>query len=90
MGLVLPDGCAGFIFTRSGLIARGIVCELPPIDSSYRGEVHAIVSNVSNTGYDIKKGERIGQLVIMPVVIPEFTYDKLTERGVKAFGSSGK
>lgn len=74
-GLELPDGYVGYIFPRSSLSARGIVCELPPIDSGYRGEVHAIVSNVGGDGYDIKKGDRIGQLVIMPVVIPEFTYD---------------
>ena len=70
--------------------ARGIVCELPPIDSGYRGEVHAIVSNVGGDGYDIKKGDRIGQLVIMPVVIPEFTYAESAERGTGAFGSSGR
>ena len=66
------------------------VCELPPIDSGYRGEVHAIVSNVGNDGYDIKKGDRIGQLVIMPVVVPEFTYDESAARGTGAFGSSGR
>lgn len=66
------------------------MCELPPIDSGYRGEVHAIVSNVGGDGYDIKKGDRIGQLVIMPVVIPEFTYDEGVARGSGAFGSSGR
>ena len=76
-GLELPDGYVGYIFPRSSLSARGIVCELPPIDSGYRGEVHAIVSNV-------------GQLVIMPVVIPEFTYDEGAARGSGAFGSSGR
>ena len=40
-GLELPDGYVGYIFPRSSLSARGIVCELPPIDSGYRGEVHA-------------------------------------------------
>lgn len=80
-GLELPDGYVGYIFPRSSLSARGIVCELPPIDSGYRGEVHAIVSNVGGDGYDIKKGDRIGQLVIMPVVIPEFTYAESAERG---------
>lgn len=89
-GLELPDGYAGFIFPRSGLSARGIVCELPPIDSSYRGEIHAIISNVGNDGYDIKKGDRIGQLVILPIAIPDFTYEALTVRGEGAFGSSGR
>ena len=45
-GLRIPDGFAGYIFPRSGLSTKGIVCELPPIDSSYTGEVHAIISNV--------------------------------------------
>ena len=58
-GLELPDGYVGYIFPRSSLSARGIVCELPPIDSGYRGEVHAIVSNVGGDGYDIKKGDRM-------------------------------
>ena len=89
-GLELPDGFAGFIFPRSSLSQRGIVCELPPIDSGYRGEVHAIVSNIGNNGYDIKKGDRIGQLVILPVVIPKFTYNMSAERGAGAFGSSGR
>lgn len=89
-GLELPDGYVGYIFPRSSLSARGIVCELPPIDSGYRGEVHAIVSNVGGDGYDIKKGDRIGQLVIMPVIIPEFTYAESAERGTGAFGSSGR
>ena len=35
-GLELPDGYVGYIFPRSSLSARGIVCELPPIDSGYR------------------------------------------------------
>jgi len=89
-GLELPDGFTGFIFPRSSLSAKGIVCELPPIDSGYRGEIHAVVSNVSNTGYDIKEGDRIGQLVILPCMIPEFTYEDAVECGTGAFGSSDK
>lgn len=45
-GVELPDGLAGFIFPRSSMASMGLVCELPPIDSGYRGEVHAIVTNV--------------------------------------------
>ena len=89
-GLILPDGMAGYIFPRSSLSAEGIVCELPPIDSGYRGEVHAIISNVGNRAYEIKKGDRIVQLIIMPVENPEFTYEESAERGVGAFGSSGR
>lgn len=90
IGLVLPDGYAAFVFPRSGLSSRGIVCELPPIDSGYRGEIHAIVTNCSNEPYKISNGDRIGQIVITPVVIADFITDDIEERGEKGFGSTGK
>lgn len=89
-GLRIPDGYAGYIFPRSGLSSQGIVCELPPIDSGYTGEIHAIISNVGKENYEIKAGDKIGQLVIMPVLIPEFTFEKWKERGADAFGSTGR
>lgn len=89
-GLELPDGYAGYIFPRSGLSSKGIVCELPPIDSGYRGEIHAIVSNVGDIHYKISKDDRIGQLVIMPIVIADFITHDIKERGTGAFASTGK
>lgn len=89
-GLELPDGYAGYIFPRSGLSAQGIVCELPPIDSGYRGQVHAIVSNVGSSSYTVELHDRIGQLVIMPCLIADFVTEHGEERGSGAFGSSGK
>ena len=72
-GLKIPDGMAG----------------LPPIDSGYRGEIHAIVTNCSNTQFEIYNGDRIGQLVILPIIIAEFTSDINENRGNSAFGSTG-
>ncbi len=89
MGLILPDGYMACVYPRSGLSAKGIVCELPPIDSGYRGEIHAIVHNGSNEEFVISNGDRIGQLVVMPIVIPEFTFDDVKERGDSGFGSTG-
>lgn len=89
-GLELPDGYAGYVFPRSGLSSHGIVCELPPIDSGYRGEIHAIITNCGNDIYDIKADERIGQLVIMPVIIADFITENIKERGTGAFASTGK
>lgn len=89
-GLKLPDGYAGFIFPRSGLSKKGVVCELPPIDSGYTGEIHAIISNVGSEPYMIKNGDRIGQLVIMPVVAADFVTDLGTARNDTAFGASGR
>lgn len=89
-GLELPDGCAGYIFPRSSMAVKGLTCELPPVDSGYRGEIHAIISNVSNRTQKLFKGSRVGQLVIMPVVIADFVSDLGEDRGKGAFGSTGK
>ncbi|MGN9197798.1 dUTP diphosphatase [Blautia massiliensis (ex Liu et al. 2021)] len=45
-GLILPDGYAGFVFPRSSMAEKGLTCELPPIDSRYRGEIHAIIMSI--------------------------------------------
>ncbi len=80
-GLIIPDGFAGYVFPRSSMAAKGLVCELPPIDSGYRGEIHAIISNVSTSSQIIHKDTRVGQLVITPVVIADFVLDLGEERG---------
>ena len=90
LGLCLPDGYAAYVFPRSGLSSKGIVCELPPIDSGYRGEIHAIVHNGTDKTVFIENGDRIGQLVIMPVVVADFVKETGPERGDGAFGSTGK
>ena len=89
-GLEVPDGYAAYVFPRSSLAAKGVVCELPPVDSGYRGEIHAIVSNVGNESRTLPKDSRIGQLIIMPVVIADFVNDLGGQRGAGAFGSTGK
>lgn len=90
IGLELPDGYVAFVCPRSGLASKGITCELAPIDSGYRGEIHAIVTNNSTYTYSVKKNDRIGQLVILPVVIANFTTQESESRGANGFGSSGK
>lgn len=91
-GIELPDGYMACVFPRSGLSSKGISCELPPIDSGYKGEIHAIVTNHTNKDVWLKDGERIGQLVVVPVIMADFvTPDEISdERGAGAFGSTGK
>ena len=89
-GIEVPDGYAGYVFPRSSMAVKGLVCELPPVDSGYRGEIHAIVSNVGNEAQTLTKDSRIGQLIIMPVVIADFVNDMGGQRGAGAFGSTGK
>ncbi len=89
IGLEIPDGYVGFVFPKSGLSSRGLVSELSPIDSGYRGEIHAILTNNSNEKIIINMNKKIGQLVILPVVLAEFTENLDNSRGTGAFGSTG-
>lgn len=86
----VPDGYMACIFPRSSMALRGLVCEIPPIDSGYRGEVFAIVSNLTEYAQYIKKGMRIGQLVVIPCIICDFVTEFGDERGTGAFGSTGE
>lgn len=88
-GLELPEGFAAFVGPRSGLSSKGISCEMAPIDSSYRGECHAIVINNTSEPYVVNKNDRIGQLIVVPIVIPTFV-NETTSRGDNGFGSTGK
>ena len=54
-GVEIPDGFAGYVFPQSSMALKGLICELPPIDSGYRGEIHAIISNVSNSEHLMSK-----------------------------------
>jgi dUTP pyrophosphatase len=89
-GVKIPNGFSGYIFPRGSMAVRGIICGLSPIDPSYTGEVHAILTNAGGDSFYIKEGNRIGQLVILPCVIADFTIEPLEERGVNGFGSTGK
>lgn len=88
--------CAAFLFARSGLgVKHGITLSngVGVVDSDYRGEVCVGLCNVSNESYIISAGERIAQMVIMPVKPAEFVVaDELsdTSRGEGGFGSTGK
>lgn len=89
-GLELPDGLAAYVFPRSGLASKGIVCEIPPIDSGYTGEIHAIVHNGSNEEYQIHENDRVGQIVITPVILAIFSDEEFEERGNTGLGASGR
>ena len=53
-------------------------------------KVQAIISNVGNREYEIKIDDKVGQLVIMPVLIPDFIFESWEERGTGTFGSTGR
>ena len=85
-----------FIFARSGLgIKSGITLPncVGVIDSDYRGEIIVALTNLSDTDYTIQPGDRVAQLVIMPVTQADINVvDELdeTERGAGGFGSTGR
>lgn len=95
LAIAIPAGYGGFVQPRSGLAAKhGITLTNSPglIDSNFRGEIKVILQNTGHVDFEIKVGDRIAQLVIMPVVAPEFDeVDELpeSERGEGGFGSSG-
>jgi dUTP pyrophosphatase len=97
--LAIPPGYEGQIRPRSGLALRhGITLPNAPgtIDSDYRGEVSVILQNGGSEPFVLRRGERIAQLVIAPVVraiLQEVaSADDLgsTERGEGGFGHSGR
>lgn len=86
----------GLVFARSGLaIKHGLALSngVGVIDSDYTGEIRVGLVNLSDTTYTIEPGERIAQLVIMPVCLPEtIEVEELeqTDRGAGGFGSTGR
>ncbi len=94
--LALPDGYVAFVVPRSGLAARhGITIVNAPgtIDAGYRGEIKVALLNTDiSEAYDVAVGDRIAQVIIMPVPRVRFIpVDELPDgtRGEAGFGSTG-
>ncbi|MEV7620832.1 dUTP diphosphatase [Microbacterium sp. NPDC089321] len=94
--IALPEGFAAFVVPRSGLAAKhGITVVNSPgtVDAGYRGEIKVSLLNTdSREAYDVAVGDRIAQLIVMPVVQARFEpVDELPEsvRGDGGFGSTG-
>jgi len=92
------EGCEIQVRPRSGLTSRGIIASFGTVDEDYRGEIKITLFNHSFYSILIKKGERIAQLVPMPIIRPEVKIEKYedeshvqsTRRGDKGFGSTGQ
>lgn len=96
LAIALPDrNCVALICARSGLAYKrglGLCNGIGVIDSDYRGELMVAVINNDPNVQIIENGERVGQLMIVPVILPLLTECKEldeTERGTGGFGSTG-
>jgi len=96
LAFALPPGFEGQVRPRSGLAFKhGVTCLNTPgtVDADYRGEVKVILVNLGEEDFVIRRGERIAQLVIAPVVQAAWTeVESLDEtvRGAGGFGSTGR
>jgi dUTP pyrophosphatase len=94
--IALPPGHEAQVRPRSGLAAKhGVTVLNSPgtIDADYRGEIGVILINHGDAPFVIRRGERIAQMVIAPVVqaalVPAVTLSE-TDRGAGGFGSTGR
>ncbi len=97
IAIALPQAeFAAFVFARSGLAIKhglGLTNGVGVIDSDYRGEICVGLVNQFDEPYEVMPGERIAQMIVMPVsLLPVFEAENLdeTERGTGGFGSTGR
>ena len=96
LSIALPRGYAAFVVPRSGLASKhGITIVNSPgtVDAGYRGEIRVTLLNTdTEASFEVAVGDRIAQLIVMPVSTPVFVpVDRLPEshRGSGGFGSTG-
>ena len=91
----IPENFEIQVRSRSGLAAKNGVFVLNSpgtVDSDYRGEIKVILANMSDKVFEVRKGDRIAQLVVTPVQQADFSIVSEvseTERSVGGFGSTG-
>ena len=96
LAAAIPQGAAGMIYARSSLGTKhGIALSngVGVIDSDYRGELKVGLTNLSDEPYTIQPGDRIAQLMVVPVgqaAVHELEELPPTDRGAGGFGSTGK
>ncbi|XP_058521871.1 deoxyuridine 5'-triphosphate nucleotidohydrolase, mitochondrial isoform X1 [Ochotona princeps] len=92
--IALPSGCYGRVAPRSGLAAKHFIdVGAGVIDEDYRGNVGVVLFNFGKEKFEVKKGDRIAQLICERIFYPEIEEVEAlddTERGSGGFGSTGK
>lgn len=93
VAVAVPEGHVGLIADRSSLAKKGLKTAGGVIDAGYRGEVGVLLWNISKETFTLRKGDRVAQLLIIPIAVPKVVEaDKLdeTKRGEGGFGSTGR
>lgn len=96
ISVVVPIGTYGRVAPRSGLaVKHGISTGAGVIDADYRGEVKVVLFNHAKKDFEVKKGDRIAQLILEKITlaeVEEITQEELTatDRGEGGFGSTGQ
>lgn len=96
LAMEIPVGYAGLIYARSGLACKQDLApanKVGVVDSDYRGEFMIALHNHGSIARTVNHGDRVAQLVVTPVLIPQYIEaEELTDtdRGVGGFGSTGK
>ena len=96
LAMEIPKGCAGLIYARSGLACKRDLApanKVGVVDSDYRGEFMVVLHNHGKQSQTVCHGERIAQLVVTPVLTPNYELcEELsdTQRAAGGFGSTGK
>lgn len=92
--IALPSGCYGRVAPRSGLAAKHFIdVGAGVIDEDYRGNLGVVLFNFGKEKFEVKKGDRIAQLICERIFYPEIEEVQVlddTERGSGGFGSTGK
>lgn len=90
----LPEGRAGVLISKSGLNVNHDITSTGLIDEQYQGSIRVKLYNHGHTGYMVHRGDKISQLVVVPVDYVDVelveSFDGVTERGTGGFGSSGR
>lgn len=91
--VAIPEGYVGFLKSKSGLNVKHSIQSEGVIDSGYTGSIHVKLFNHGSKAVRIEKGQKISQLVLLPIITPELELVESleqTEIGSGGFGSSGK
>ena len=89
----LPEGTAGVMLPKSGLMVNRDILTFGVIDESYRGEILVHAFNLGNEDYTVRAGDKLTQMLVIPVLYePVEAVDELSngERGNNGFGSTGR